>query len=81
MCKINRDLDSARLSSSTTLQFLRSVIRNNERERELSNTSAWCRLALEESVVNMEKIYNILIDQRWAGKAGVDEIQLRDDMH
>lgn len=65
MCKINRNLDSARLSSSTTLQFLRGVIRNNERERELSKTSAWCRLALEESVVDIEKTYSILIDQRY----------------
>lgn len=64
MCKINRNLDSARLSSSTTLQFLRSVIRNNERERELCSASDWCRMASDDPVVDIEKIYTILIDQR-----------------
>lgn len=64
MCKINRDLDSTRLSSSATLQFLRSVIRNNENECEMAKKSAWSRLVLEESVVDMDKIYTILIDQR-----------------
>lgn len=68
MCKINRDLDSARLSSSVTLQFLRSVIRNNERERELCEKSAWCRLALDESVVNLDKIYSVLVDQRFVNQ-------------
>lgn len=63
-CKINRNLDSSRLSSSITLQFLRSVIRNNEREREMYSSSAWCRLALDQSVIDLEKIYGILIEQR-----------------
>lgn len=71
MCKINRDLDSSRLSSSTTLQFLRSVIRNNENERALSKKSAWCRLVLEESVVDMDKIYTILIDQRYTNNVNI----------
>lgn len=64
MCNINRYLDSTRLASSTALPFLRTVIRNNERERELCRTSAWCRHTSEQNVVEMEKILTILIEQR-----------------
>lgn len=65
MCKINRNLDSTRLSSSITLHFLRSVIQNNEREKELSAKSAWSRLALDQSVVDLDKVFTILIDNRY----------------
>lgn len=64
MCNINRYLDSTRLASSTALPFLRTVIRNNERERELCKTSAWCRHTSEQNVVEMDKMLTILIEQR-----------------
>lgn len=66
MCNINRYLDSTRLASSAALPFLRTVIRNNERERELCKNSAWCRHTSEQNVVEMQKILTILIEQRFA---------------
>lgn len=66
MCNINRYLDSTRLASSAVLPFLRTVIRNNERERELCKKSAWCRHTSEQNIVEMDKILTILIEQRYS---------------
>lgn len=70
MCNFNRYLDSTRLASSAALPFLRTVIKNNERERALCKDSAWCRHTSEQNVVEMDKILTILIEQRYASFYG-----------
>lgn len=75
MSNANRFLDTTRLSTSVALPFLRNVVRNNERERELCETSSWCRMTLEQSVVDLNKIFTVLIDQRLVGSAA--EISFR----
>lgn len=65
LCNASRYLESVRLSSSSTLPFIRSVIQKNEKEVELSNNSAWFRDALEYSTVNVQKVYSILVQQRY----------------
>lgn len=67
MARINRDPDN-RLSSSAVLPYLRNVIANNEDEKEMLNTSAWCRDTLQTKQVNLEQIFTVLIDQNKEGK-------------
>lgn len=67
MCNINRYFDSTRLAASSILPFLRSVIANNELEREMCGTSFWCRNTSDHNVVNMANLFTILIDQSKEG--------------
>lgn len=64
ICNVSRYLESVRLSVSSALPFIRTVIQNNEKEVELCNNSAWFRDTLENSTVNVNKVYSILIEQR-----------------
>lgn len=58
-------MESARLSASTSLPFIRTVIQNNEKETELYKSSAWFRDTLEHTVVDVYKLYSTLVDQRY----------------
>lgn len=71
MCNMNRYFDTTRLASSNILPFLRTVITNNELEREMSETSFWCRNTSDHSVVNLTNLFTILIDQ---SKEGADVV-------
>lgn len=64
ICNVSRYLESARLSISSALPFIRSVIQNNEKEVTLCNNSAWFRDTLEHSTVDVNKVYSILVEQR-----------------
>lgn len=64
ICNVSRYLESVRLSVSSALPFIRTVIQNNEKEGELCNNSAWFRDTLEHSPVNVNKVYSILVEQR-----------------
>lgn len=64
MCNINRFPESKSLSSSSILPFLRNAIRNVEIEKEMWQQSAWCHDALGQAPLNLDKIMNLLIDQR-----------------
>lgn len=64
ICNVSRYLESVRLSVSSALPFIRSVIQNNEKEVELCNNSAWFRDTLEHSTVDVNKVYSILVEQR-----------------
>lgn len=64
MCNINRYPESTRLSSSHLLPLLRQVIQNNELEKEMCLQSAWCRQTVDHCIVSVEKISEVLIDQR-----------------
>lgn len=62
---MSRHLESARLSVSSSLPFIRTVIQNNEKETELYKSSAWFRDTLEHAVVDVCKLYLTLVDQRY----------------
>ncbi|XP_030375244.1 Fanconi anemia group I protein [Scaptodrosophila lebanonensis] len=68
MTAANREPDSARLSRSILLPFLRSVIKNNEEERALAKYSVWCRVTLQRKQVDSEQVFQVLIDQNKDGK-------------
>lgn len=65
ICNVSRYLESVRLAVSSALPFIRTVIQNNEKEVELCNNSAWFRDTLENSTVNVNKVYSILVEQRY----------------
>lgn len=65
ICNVSRYLETVRLSGSSTLPFIRSVIQNNEKESELFKSSAWFRDTLEHTVVDICKLYTTLIEQRY----------------
>lgn len=65
---VSRYLESVRLSVSSVLPFIRSVIQNNEKEVEMCNTSAWFRDTLEHSTVDVNKVYSILVEQRFVSQ-------------
>lgn len=64
LCNVSRYLESVRLSMSSTLPFIRTVIQNNEKEVGMCKNSAWFRDTLEYSTVDVNKIYSILVEQR-----------------
>lgn len=68
---MNRYFDSTRLAASSILPFLRSVILNNELEREMSESSYWCRNTSDHNVVDLTNLFTILIDQ---SKDGADVV-------
>lgn len=63
ICNVSRYLESARLSGSSALPFLRTVIQNNEKELELCENSAWFRDTLEHHPADVAKLNSILIQQ------------------
>lgn len=65
ICNVSRYLESVRLSVSSALPFIRTAIQNNEKEVGLCNNSAWFRDTLEYSTVNVNKVYSILVEQRY----------------
>ncbi|XP_037947703.1 Fanconi anemia group I protein [Teleopsis dalmanni] len=67
MASANRDPD-AHQSMFTLLQFLRGVIRCNEDERNLADYSVWCRDTLQRKQVDLDQIFNVLIDRNKDGK-------------
>lgn len=71
MCNNNRYPDSSSLSSSPILTFLRSIIKNNEDEKEMTKKSVWCRNTIDSSNDNIDNILSILIDQN---KEGMDVV-------
>ncbi|XP_017093956.2 Fanconi anemia group I protein homolog [Drosophila bipectinata] len=68
MTSINRDPESARNSHSILLPFLRNVINNNEEERTLADYSVWYRDTLQRKQVDLQQVFNVLIDQNKDGK-------------
>lgn len=68
MTAVNRDPESARLSSSLLLPFLRSVIKHNEDEQTLADYSVWCRDTLQRKHVDLQQVFSVLIDQNKDGK-------------
>ncbi|XP_017066246.1 Fanconi anemia group I protein [Drosophila eugracilis] len=68
MTSINRDPESARISHSILLPFLRKVIKNNEEERSLSIYSVWYRDTLQRKQVDLQQVFAVLIDQNKDGK-------------
>lgn len=72
MCNINRDPSSTTISSnSPILLFLRNVIKNNETEKKMCKQSAWCKDASDNYIIDLNKIFAILIDQ---SKEGTDSV-------
>lgn len=69
--KINRQIDMNRLSTSLSLSFLRSVIKNAEKEKEMASESAWCRSTFNRNFINIEKLFEILFEQ---SKVGMDVV-------
>uniref|UniRef100_A0A1B0GNT2 Uncharacterized protein n=1 Tax=Phlebotomus papatasi TaxID=29031 RepID=A0A1B0GNT2_PHLPP len=69
--KINRQIDMNRLSTSISLSFLRSVIKNAEKEKEMASESAWCRSTFNRNFINIEKLFEILFEQ---SKVGMDVV-------
>lgn len=63
ICNVSRYLESARLSGSSALPFLRTVIQNNEKELEMCQSSAWCRDTLEHQPADVNKLFSILVQQ------------------
>nr|NP_610429.2 fanconi anemia complementation group I [Drosophila melanogaster]A1Z7L1.2 RecName: Full=Fanconi anemia group I protein homolog; Short=Protein FACI [Drosophila melanogaster]AAF59016.2 fanconi anemia complementation group I [Drosophila melanogaster] len=68
MTSINRDPESARISHSILLPFLRNVIKNNEEERTLADYSVWYRDTLQRKQVDLQQVLTVLIDQNKDGK-------------
>ncbi|KAI8035735.1 hypothetical protein M5D96_011485 [Drosophila gunungcola] len=68
MTSINRDPESARISHSILLPFLRNVIKNNEEERTLAEYSVWYRDTLQRKQVDLQQVFAVLIDQNKEGK-------------
>ncbi|EDV59451.2 Fanconi anemia group I protein homolog [Drosophila erecta] len=68
MTSINRDPESARISHSILLPFLRNVIKNNEEERTLADYSVWYRDTLQRKQVDLQQVFTVLIDQNKDGK-------------
>ncbi|XP_017044461.1 Fanconi anemia group I protein homolog [Drosophila ficusphila] len=68
MTTINRDPESARISHSILLPFLRNVIKNNEEERTLADYSVWYRDSLQRKQVDLQQVFAVLIDQNKEGK-------------
>lgn len=68
MTAVNRDPESARLSSSLLLPYLRSVIKHNEDEQTLADYSVWCRDTLQHRHVDLQQVFTVLIDQNKDGK-------------
>uniref|UniRef100_A0A6P4FK17 Fanconi anemia group I protein n=1 Tax=Drosophila rhopaloa TaxID=1041015 RepID=A0A6P4FK17_DRORH len=68
MTSINRDPESARISHSILLPFLRNVIKNNEEERTLADYSVWYRDTLQRKQVDLQQVFAVLIDQNKDGK-------------
>ncbi|XP_064535940.1 Fanconi anemia group I protein homolog [Drosophila montana] len=68
MTAVNRDPESARLSSCILLPFLRTVIKNNEEEQTLAEYSVWCRDTLQRKHVDLVQVFTVLIDQNKDGK-------------
>nr|XP_016941259.1 Fanconi anemia group I protein homolog [Drosophila suzukii] len=68
MTSINRDPESARISHSILLPFLRNVIKNNEEERTLADYSVWYRDTLQRKQVDLQQVFMVLIDQNKDGK-------------
>lgn len=72
MCNVNRDPTSTTiLCNSPILLFLRNVIKNNETEKKWCKESAWCKETSETYIIDLNKIFSILIDQN---KEGVDSV-------
>ncbi|XP_039486307.1 Fanconi anemia group I protein [Drosophila santomea] len=68
MTSINRDPESARISHSILLPFLRNVIKNNEEERTFAEDSVWYRDTLQRKQVDLQQVFTVLIDQNKDGK-------------
>ncbi|KAH8418133.1 hypothetical protein KR222_004613, partial [Zaprionus bogoriensis] len=68
MTSVNRDPESARFSSCLLLPFLRSVIKHNEDEQALADSSVWCRDTLQRQQVDLQQVFTVLIDQNKDGK-------------
>lgn len=63
ICNVSRYMESARLSGSSALPFLRTVIQNNEKELVMCQCSAWCRDTLEHQPADVSKLFSILVQQ------------------
>ncbi|XP_026842269.1 Fanconi anemia group I protein homolog [Drosophila persimilis] len=68
MTSVNRDPESARISRSILLPFLRNVIKNNEEEITLADYSVWYRDSLQRKQVDLQQVLTVLIDQNKDGK-------------
>ncbi|XP_068145106.1 LOW QUALITY PROTEIN: Fanconi anemia group I protein homolog [Drosophila tropicalis] len=68
MTSVNRDPDSAPITRSLLLSFLRNVIKNNENERKLADYSVWCRDAMHRRQVDLQQVFSVLLDQNKEGK-------------
>ncbi|XP_034654239.1 Fanconi anemia group I protein homolog isoform X1 [Drosophila subobscura] len=68
MTSVNRDPESARISRSILLPFLRNVIKNNEEEITLAGYSVWYRDSLQRKQVDLQQVFAVLIDQNKDGK-------------
>ncbi|XP_059610608.1 Fanconi anemia group I protein [Phlebotomus argentipes] len=69
--KTNRQIDMKRLSQSLALQFLRSVIKNAQKEKQMASESLWCRNTFNRNFVNVERLFEILFEQ---SKVGMDVV-------
>lgn len=62
MCDVNRYPGITLLASSQILPFLRNVVRNNEKDRNICQQSKWCRDALYRDTIDMTRILEVLVD-------------------
>ncbi|XP_050324049.1 Fanconi anemia group I protein isoform X1 [Bactrocera neohumeralis] len=64
----NREPESRRITTSCLLNFLRSVMHNNEHEQKMAKYSAWFRDTLQRKQVQLDYILSVLIDQNKNGQ-------------